>query len=308
VSVAHTPGSAPRADADRLTPFVFERAAIRGAVVRLSAVSRAILACHAYPPAVARALGELTAASTLLASTLKLDGSLIVQMRGAGPLSLLVVECDGTLSLRATAQWSDAAVAALGDDASLAALAGSEAAARLVITLDPRTGATLYQGIVALTGDSIAASIEHYLATSEQLQSRLRLDVRDGEASGVLVQRLPASSAEDEETWTRAAESLAAAPAGRWRDGDTMTLLAGLFPRDDLRVFPPRHARFQCRCSARRAENALRIAGLAEVEAALAERPRVEVTCEYCGRVYTFDPAAARALFPPAGPRSRQGT
>jgi molecular chaperone Hsp33 len=296
-------GSAARADADTLTPFVFENAAIRGAFVRLSSVSRAILAGHEYPAAVARALGELTAASALLAATLKREGTLIVQLRGDGPLSLLVVECDGALDLRATAQWSDAAVAALGERASLVALAGSDAAARLVITLDPGREGTLYQGIVALTGESIAQSIEHYLATSEQLPSRLRLYISDGEASGVLLQRLPASTADDEETWTRAAASLAAAPASRWRDGDTMALLAALFPRDDLRVFPARPARFRCKCSVQRAENALRIAGAEEVEAALAERPDVEVTCEYCGRVYTFDPAAARALFAPAGSR-----
>ena len=300
---AQSAGSAAQPDADRLTPFVFERAAIRGAVVQLAAVSRAMLACHAYPPAVARALGELAAASALLAATLKREGTLIVQLRGEGPLSLLVVECDGALDLRATAQWSDAAVAALGNDASLAALAGSHAAARLVITLDPGAGGTLYQGIVALTGESIAQSIEHYLVTSEQLQSRLRLDVTDGAASGVLLQRLPSSTAEDEETWTRAAAGLGAAPAIGWREVDAMTLLAGLFPRDDLRVFPSRPARFHCKCSMQRAENALRIAGAAEVEAALAERPNVEVTCEYCGRVYTFDPAAARALFPRAGSR-----
>ena len=303
-SAANSPGSAARADGDVLTPFVFEHAAIRGAVVRLSSVTRAILAAHAYPPAVARALGELTAASALLAATLKREGTLIVQLRGEGPLSLLVVECDGALQLRATAQWSDAAVASLGENASLAALAGSDAAARLVITLDPGSSGTLYQGIVALTGESIAQSIEHYLATSEQLQSRLRLDVGGGEASGVLLQRLPSSTADDEETWGRAAASLAAAPASRWRGDDAMTLLAALFPRDDLRVFAPRPARFHCKCSVQRAENALRIAGAAEVEAALAERPVVEVTCEYCGRVYTFDPAAARALFVPAAPRS----
>ena len=289
------------AAADQLTPFVFERAAIRGAVVRLSAVSRAILACHPYPPAVARALGELLAATTLLASTLKLDGSLVAQLRGDGPLSLLVVECDGALALRATAQWKAPAVEALGEGASLAALAGSPAAARLAITLDPRSSGALYQGIVALQGPSIAASIEHYLATSEQLHSRLRLDLRDGEACGVLLQRLPASTSDDEDPWQRATASLAAAPPARLHDADALTLLRALFPRDDLRVFAPRAAHFRCKCSTERAQNALRIAGAAEIEAALAERGTVEVTCEYCGRVYTFDPAAARALFATAG-------
>ena len=296
---------ATTASRDALTPFVFEHTAIRGGVVALADTSRAILAAHDYPPAIARALGELLAATALLAATLKLDGSLVVQLRGDGPLSLLVVECDGTLGLRATAQWSADLVAALGPDADLVALAGGASQARLAITLDPRGAGTLYQGIVALQGTSIAASIEHYLATSEQLASRLLLRFDDGAAHGLLVQRLPGSSAADDETWTAVTERLSAAGAsdalGR---GDAPDVLQRLFPTHDVRVFRSRPARFACRCSRERAENALRIAGLAEVEAALAAEGRVEVTCEYCGRRYRFEPAAARALFD-GPPRTR---
>jgi molecular chaperone Hsp33 len=54
---------------------------------------------------------------------------------------------------------------------------------------------------------------------------------------------------------------------------------------------------FACRCSAARVEQALRIAGRDEVEAALADDGEVRVTCEYCGRRYTFTPNQARALF-----------
>ena len=295
MATALPPAAPPASDA--LTPFVFEHAAIRGAVVRLTEVPRAILACHAYPAPVARALGELLAATALLASTLKLDGSLIAQLSGNGPLRLLVVECDGTLALRATAQWSEEQVAALGADASLAALAGSPAAARLVITLDPRSSGSLYQGIVALDGDSIARSIEHYLATSEQLQSRLRLDLRDGAAAGVLLQRLPASTADDEAVWRRATTRLGDGEPQVLHAAAPLDLLRALFPSDDLRVFPPRGARFACKCSQARAERALRIAGRDEVEAALADAGTVDVTCEYCGRVYRFDPLTARALF-----------
>ena len=71
-----TPGAPPAADA--LTRFVFEHAAVRGAHVALADTTRAVLACHPYPPALARVLSELLAASALLASTLKFTGSLIV--------------------------------------------------------------------------------------------------------------------------------------------------------------------------------------------------------------------------------------
>ena len=46
-------------------------------------------------------MGELLAACTLLASTLKFTGSLIAQLSGDGPVRLLVVECTHKLELRA---------------------------------------------------------------------------------------------------------------------------------------------------------------------------------------------------------------
>ena len=102
---------------DALTRFVFEQAPVRGALVTLDAAARAILECHPYPPALRRILAELLAASTLLASTLKFTGSLIVQLQGDGPVRLLVVECSDALELRATAQWDHAATPAFGPNA-----------------------------------------------------------------------------------------------------------------------------------------------------------------------------------------------
>jgi len=301
--------SARAAEQDELAPFVVEHAQVRGALIRLDATSHAILGQHAYPPPLARALAELLAAAALLASTLKLDGSLVVQLSGDGPVRLLVVECNDALDLRATAQWDAAAVAALGEHASLAQLAGTPAQSRLTLTLDQRSSGTLYQGIVALDGESIAASIEHYLATSEQLQSRLWLDARGAAVRGLLLQRLPAATEADDATWTRltgdAGRALRASP-GRVDDAlptqphpSFAAVLAHAFPHDDVRMFAARPVRFRCRCSAGRVANALRIAGRAEVEAALAERGSVEVTCEFCNRRYSFGAAQARALFAP---------
>src|SRR5437899_5121393 len=122
---------------DALTPFVFEHAAVRGAYVTLGKTTRDIVACHPYPPALARALVECCAASALLASALKFDGSLLVQLAGDGPVRLLVVECSDALDLRATAQWNPVTTAAMGNGATLAELSGGSARARLTITLDP---------------------------------------------------------------------------------------------------------------------------------------------------------------------------
>ena len=240
-----TPGAPPPADA--LTRFVFEHAAVRGAHVALAGTVRAVLACHPYPPVLARVLGELLAASALLASTLKFTGSLIVQLSGDGPVRLLVVECTDALALRAMAQWDAERTAALGPHATLADLAGGPHRGRLVLTLDPKGAGTIYQGIVALEAVSVSELIEHYLATSEQLASRLLLAAGDGGAAGLLVQRLPASGDDDDGTWRRARAALDAIDATSLLAPTAATAqLAAAFPEDDVRVFGAKPVAFGC--------------------------------------------------------------
>jgi molecular chaperone Hsp33 len=292
--------------ADVLTRFVFEHAAVRGALVTLTQTVRAVLACHPYPPPLQRVLAELVAATALLASTLKFTGSLIMQLQGDGPVRLLVVECSEALGLRATAQWDAERTGVLGADATLADLAGGPDHGRLVLTLDPKGAGTLYQGIVALESGSVAGLIEHYLATSEQLASRIVLVAGDpaaGEtwsAAGLLVQRLPGATEEDDATWNSARDALdSIVPAALLAPVSATDQLAATFPQDDVRVFKAKPVSFACSCSRERVENALRIAGATEIESILVERDDVEVTCEFCNRRYAFAPAEARALFAP---------
>ena len=289
---------APMPTADVLTPFLFERTAVRGAMVRVDATVTAIFGCHDYPPAIRGVLAELVAAATLLAASLKFNGSLIVQLKGAGPVRLMVVECTDGLGVRATAQWDPPSVARLPLGATLADLAGDPAHARLVMTLDPKGAGAIYQGIVALEAGSVSALIEHYLATSEQLASRIALTRNGNVCAGLLVQRLPDQNADAGEVWARIAHDVEAMPgANLLLANDASSVLAGLFPHDDLRLFAARPVSFACSCSRERVENALRIAGADEIESILAERGEVEVTCEFCQRKFTLTPASARSLF-----------
>lgn len=287
----------PAPFADLLSRFLFERAGVHGAIVSLDAACGEILGQHPYPPALRRALAELLAASALLASTLKFDGSLTVQMQGTGPVRLLVVECDAVLNLRATAQWSDDA-AGLPPDAPLSALAGDPARSRLAITLDPKDGGPLYQGIVALEASSIATLIEHYLRASEQIDSRIVLAAHGARVRGILLQRLPGSTADDESAWQRATSRVERLGAsGLLNATGSDALLTARFPEDDVRVLAARALRFRCGCSERRVANALRLIGRQEVESILAEQGAVSVTCEFCNRAYRYAAADARALF-----------
>ena len=153
----------------------------------------------------------------------------------------------------------------------------------------------MYQGIVALESGSVAGLIEHYLATSEQLQSRL---VIAAGGAGLIVQRLPGESVADDATWTRVKAGIDSVQADVLLEAASAhQAIAAAFPEDDVRAFKPRAVTFACSCSHERVTRALRIAGIAEVESILAERGSVEMTCEFCNRRYTFSPAEARAVF-----------
>jgi molecular chaperone Hsp33 len=279
---------------DSVTRFVFERAALRGALVGLDEAYRDSIRLHPYPPRLARLLGETMGAMCLLANSLKFEGSLILQLQGAGPVRLLVVECDASLRLRATAQWSGD----IDDAASLVELAGDPRRSRMVLTLDPKDGGPLYQGIVALEAASVASLFEHYLAASEQIASRLWLEADDSRVRGLLLQRMPGATDADTATWARAVAAVDAASTP-FAASDAHGLLAALFRDDDVRAFRPRTPHAACSCSRERVAGALKMLGSGEVESILAEQGAIGVNCEFCNRRYEFSAAEARALFRP---------
>ncbi len=275
---------------DSLRRFLFEHAPIRGEIVRLEAVWQSVIERHDYPPVLRDLMGELCAAAVLLAATLKLKGSMILQIHGKGAVKLLVVECSGDLEVRATAKWE-------GDlsHGTLQELVGD---GRFVITLDPRDGNQAYQGIVALEGESIAGILQNYMTRSEQLETRLWLATDGKVAAGMLLQKLPEKDqTEDDDAWARAShladtlkpEELLTLPA--------IELVHRLYHEEDIRLFDAQDIVFRCTCSRENVARMLRMLGRDEVESIIAERGEVEVHCEFCNQRYVFDRVDADAVF-----------
>lgn len=285
---------------DTLQRFVFEHAPIRGEIVHLDATWRAVLERHSYPAPLRTVLGELMAASALLAATLKFDGSMILQMQGTGPVQLIVVECTNAHTLRATAKWSGEV-----PSASLSDMLGD---GRFAITLAPGDGKQTYQGIVEIDPAGVSASLEHYMHQSQQLETRLWLTATDTHAAGLLLQKLPDRVEQDSDSWNRALklaatvtgpELLALAPA---------TLLRRLYHEEDLRLFEARPVAFRCSCSAERVAAMLRMLGYDEVQSILRERDAVDVNCEFCNRGYRFDAVDAEQVFAAGHPTAATAT
>jgi len=274
---------------DSLQRFLFEGAPVRGEIVHLDATWRAVLERHDYPEPLRTTLGELMAAAALLSATIKFTGSLILQVQGNGPVKLIVVECTSDQTMRATAKW-DGELPSGG----FRALVGN---GRFAITIAPNDARQTYQGVVSLEGESVAATLEHYMASSEQLETRLWLASDPNQAAGLLLQRLPGSSDADPDAWNRAV-----------RLGETVTtqellglparqIVHRLYHEEDIRVFEARVVSFRCSCSRERVINMLRMLGREEVRSILQERGAVDVSCEFCNRRYAFDAVDAEQIF-----------
>lgn len=275
-------------DNDCLFRFVFEHTHVRGELVHLDATWRAILERHDYPETVRPVLGHMLAAAALLSATIKIEGSLHLQLQGDGPMTLVVVQAMADRTLRGLAHWRD------GDlPADFRSLVGN---ARLSLTVDPGDGRERYQGIVVVEDDTVAAALEHYFQRSEQLATRLWLVADDQRASGMLLQQLPGVS-EDADAWNRDV-----------RLGETITdqellrlpvreLLHRLFHEEDVRLFDAEPLSFRCSCSRQRIETVLRGLGYQEVRDIIDEQGEVKVNCEFCNQCFSFDAVDVEELF-----------
>ena len=289
-------------EADQLQRFLLEKLGVRGEMVRLEASWRAVLERHSYPETIRQPLGEALVSAMLLSATLKFTGSLTLQARGDGPLRTLIAQATHDRTLRGLARWSEP----LPQTASLENLLGP---AQLVMTIEPEDGQS-YQGVVPIQGDSLAMAIGHYFDLSEQLPTRLWLAIGDSAAFGLLLQRMPEQDSEDEDAWDRCQLLADTLNSTEMLHQPFHTLLHRLFHTEQVRVFEPDPVAFRCNCSRTRIGSTLRAIGAADLDALIAERGSVDVTCEFCNREYRFDSVDVSELFansvPTTAPSQRQ--
>ena len=274
---------------DSVLPFIFESFPVRGALVQLENTWQRMQQDHSYASPVSEVLGHAAAATSLIARSLKFEGSVTLQISSNGPLGTLVMQSTDGLSLRGMSTAADVA-----DGISFADLVTG---ARCAVTIDTGSTERPYQGIVEIRPESLAASLENYFAKSVQVLSHLALISCDAFCGGILLQQMPGDLPISKDDWSRLGYLAATLRLVGIDNGATPGLLHRLFPEDDIRVFEPATARFQCRCSQAKVEDVLRFLGESETRAALVETGQVDVTCEYCGKVRSFDAVDVSRVF-----------
>ncbi|GMQ97239.1 MAG: Hsp33 family molecular chaperone HslO [Gammaproteobacteria bacterium] len=273
---------------DFIQRFLFEGLSIRAVLVQLDASFQAVTERRVYPDDIRDLIGQSMAATALLASTIKFKGNLILQMQGEGDITYLVAQCTHNRQLRAMARWSNEPETGLSLDVLFPE-------GRIVITIESEEWREPYQGMVAIEDSHLESALARYFSLSEQLETRLWLAADPLRAAGLLIQRLPGES--DQEDWRRVELLAATLTRDELLELPATTLMRRLFHEEDLRVFEPDVMSFRCTCSQERITETLRMLGEQEVSSILSEEGRVEVRCEFCNQPYMFDAVDVSGVF-----------
>ncbi|MDO5101437.1 MAG: Hsp33 family molecular chaperone HslO [Lautropia sp.] len=298
---------------DTLIRFGFANK-VRGQIVKLDESWQAIVKNHQHygtrdvPPTVRERLGELTAAGLLLSASLKFDGSLLLQIQGSGPARLFVAECQPDGRYRATVKLNEQV--AIPHDASFNDLVNPDNRGRFVVTLIPAAANqgggpdNPYQGIIPFEGDTVAEVLEHYMAQSEQIPTRLWLAADETSAFGLLLQMMPTqgdAGAPDElesrQTWEQVQVLADTLSRDEMLGLPPEEVLHRLFWETDIAGYGKMRPVFECTCSREKVAGMLKMLGETEVRHILDEQPNILVNCEFCRKPYDFNEAQAMALF-----------
>jgi molecular chaperone Hsp33 len=305
---------------DLIRPFQIGPFALRGRHVRLGAALDRIVGGHNYPDAVAELLSEAIALAALLAGALKYDGIFTFQIKGDGPIRLLVADVTSAGAVRGYAQFDTVKLESVGTGRASRpgqTRAGNTVprllgAGHLAFTVDQGQDTERYQGIVELIGATLADCVHHYFRQSEQIGAGIRvaatrLDTGNWRAGAIMIQRVPEeggtteaaepASESGEDDWRRALTLLGSCSDAELTDPalEPDALLYRLFHEDGVRVYPAQLLEARCRCSRERIEDVLR--SLPEEDLAeLVVDGRIGVTCEFCSTRYSFSDDEVAAL------------
>ena len=266
---------------DCLRRFLFEDFGVRGEWVQLEDSWAAAKQHQNLVNAdVESQLGQALAAVALLAATIKFKGAMIMQIQGAGDLKALVAQATHEGTIRGLLRSAETVVGH-----NLLTMLGESG--RLVLTVESEN-AEPYQGIVAVSEDSLAGVLQAYFEQSEQLDTRLWLFADERRAAGLFLQELPTDNG-DKSDWQRIEMLAETITENELLNLDCEELLHRLFHEEHLRLFESQPIVFTCGCSRAKIGGTLTALGRSELKHILQERETIDVDCQFCGANYRFD-------------------
>jgi molecular chaperone Hsp33 len=287
---------------DQIMRSLIAEGRARVVVATATAAIQEMVSRHGIHGIPAIALGRSAVAGLLLATLTKDEEQVTLQVLGDGPLAGVTVDARSSGRVRGFVKRPLAVVWNKELAGSLPILIGDAIGKKGVLSVTRDLGmAQNYSGQVPLSTGEIDQEVEHYLITSEQIDSVLRCDVLvDSEghitaAAGVLVQTLPQAHggalvefARDTLRGAVFTNVLTDALAQGRVEPEFLARAALGECTQDLQVLETRAVEFFCPCSRERAESTLGMLRQEDLKDMLLEDNQAEVTCNFCGTQYRF--------------------
>ena len=295
--------SFPMPEKDVIQNFILQESAIRGRVVKLTDLLNDIITPHDLPTPIEHLIAQTITMTALLSSMLKYEGVFILQIQGDGPISMLVCDVNSEGHARACATYNKDKYDELLKNTPEPTLKDYWGKGYLAFTVDQGAHTDRYQGIVALEGDSLEDSVQHYFEQSEQVETVIRLGVDKiddaWKAGAVMIQRMPLDEKnvqneikeKDDEDWVRSSVLLKTCSKEELLDErlDGDTLLLRLFHEEGVEILDTKAFVAQCKCSEERLIGALATMPKEDIEHIIKDGT-ISTTCEFCKTTYDITP------------------
>lgn len=275
------------------------RAVTADGFVKISAVSARDMVerarqIHGLSPTASAALGRTLCAASMLGELMKEDdASLTIRINGGGPIGSIIAVSDSDGCTRGYVTNPEADLPTRADGKlDVGGLVGRDG----MLTLSRDLGLKEpYIGSVELVTGEIAEDLAQYMVESEQIPAAVGLgvlvdtDKSIKAAGGFIVQLMPGAP---EELITKLEDNifmmdqLTTVLDEDGIDAVIGQVLLGLDPQEAER----RPVEYRCSCSRERVAQALRSCGETELREMAAEGRDVEVSCQFCDKVYSFTP------------------
>jgi len=291
---------------DQIARGLLDGGTARVVAVTATDVAREAARRHRATGAAAVALGRGLAAGLLLATLTKDDERLTLQILGDGPLGSLTIDSSAAGTARGYVKNPGARLPlpAAGVRVELAAAVGRAGLVSVVRDLGLRDN---FGGQTPIVSGEIDEDVEHYLNTSEQIDSALACEALLDDAghvvaaAGLLIQALPGSGAGGQLQAARThlrAGGLSRATAACAPEGNVDGLIAQVLGSTvgHVQLLEVRGVRFYCPCSRDRAGASLALLGQAELGQLILDDGRAEVTCNFCRERYEFSEAELETI------------
>ncbi|MBR1780565.1 MAG: Hsp33 family molecular chaperone HslO [Oscillospiraceae bacterium] len=276
-------------------------AVMASAITGTDIVARAREIHHTSPTATA-ALGRSLLAASMMGNQLKgAEHSLTLQIKGGGPLGNLTCVADSAGNVRGFVAHPEADVPRKYEGKlDVGAAVGTDGSLTVIKDLGMRDP---YVGSIALVSGEIAEDVTAYFAESEQIPTACALGVlvrRDnGEvitAGGYLIQLLPGADDGVIDKVEAGLQRVGYVTAALNEGKTALELIRDVLADFEIEILETSPVEYRCYCSRERVTRALISLGPQEMTEMIEEQGAIELTCQFCDKIYRFSRPELEAL------------